>query len=158
MPHPPIIKAGDIYIRWIAVYVGCLDFLIITIILTATDRHMCDLVNLATEAHGCRVLGASSSQNPTLHPPSTLISPSSTGVWISRQGLPQSVTLSREEVDVACKNISEVGFVCAHDYDTNPQSIEIWVSKDAECAENGQFVHWETIELKRKRGKQVFSI
>jgi hypothetical protein len=64
--------------------------------------------------------------------------PSIQCIWNSGEGLPQYLTISLEKVNYQYSHIAEVGFYCWHDYETNPQTIELEVAESP----HDKFVLW----------------
>lgn len=75
-------------------------------------------------------------------------------IWYSGEGLPQFLTISLEKVEVRYSHISKVGFYCWHDYETNPQTIEIEVAQSS----GDKLVLWAELRLELQKGHQYFNI
>ncbi|EAR94425.2 hypothetical protein TTHERM_00046540 (macronuclear) [Tetrahymena thermophila SB210] len=108
-------------------------------------------VNYCTEQNGARISQWSSYTNKC-HPQNLLNSVRST-IWMSEEGLPQSVVVDLSNLQQKPRYFKCVGFDCWHDYSTNPAVIEISVSTDG-----SNFVTWATLRAELKAGVQLFSI
>ena len=86
------------------------------------------MINIGLKKYGAKVIKASSSANEILHPPANILDEDRDTVWCSGEGLPQHLIITLEHVDLHYVNITCIGFLCQHDYETNPKNIEIWIS------------------------------
>ncbi|KAL4471680.1 hypothetical protein ABPG74_008573 [Tetrahymena malaccensis] len=107
--------------------------------------------NYCTESNGARISQWSSYSNKC-HPQNLLNSIRS-NIWMSEEGLPQSVVVDLTNLQERPRYFKCVGFDCWHDYSTNPAVIEISVSTDG-----SNFVTWATLRAELKAGVQLFSI
>lgn len=59
---------------------------------------MMDWVNIANPKYNCQILHVSSTHDEVIHPPEAILSEGTEHVWVSGEGLPQTITLSLEKV------------------------------------------------------------
>ncbi|EAR88232.2 hypothetical protein TTHERM_00023910 (macronuclear) [Tetrahymena thermophila SB210] len=109
-------------------------------------------INFISEQNNAKVISCSSELKNAQA--ANIISANRKSIWMTEEGMPQSVIIDISKLADRPKFFKCVAFDCWHDYKTNPSIIEFLVSTD----NVKEYITWSTIYLELKEGLQVFQI
>ncbi|KAL4473196.1 hypothetical protein ABPG72_015577 [Tetrahymena utriculariae] len=109
-------------------------------------------INFISEQNNAKVISCSSELKNAQA--ANIISTNRKNIWMTEEGMPQSVIIDISKLADRPKFFKCVAFDCWHDYKTNPSIIEFLVSTD----NVKEYITWSTIYLELKEGLQVFQI
>ncbi|CDW77626.1 UNKNOWN [Stylonychia lemnae] len=110
-----------------------------------------DSLNYLIQDNLAKIVQTSSFVNGC-HPSNLFVSDQNT-LWMSENGMPQTVVIDISNLKTKAKFYQCFGFYCSHAYSSNPSLINLFVSKDGI-----QFKHWTSLNPVFKEGRQLFAI
>jgi hypothetical protein len=105
--------------------------------------------NLLTSSNGASIFSYSSSKGRS--EASSILS-SEKGVWVSEEGLPQSLTIDISHLNFH-PDINFFGWFCWHSYSSNPSLVELHVA-----SKEDSFTRWGVFQAQLSTKPQIFSI
>lgn len=109
------------------------------------------VVNFARALNGAAVTECSSYTFRC--PPHHVLRDDMKSLWLSQEGLPQSIVIDLSQLHVRPRNYYWFGWTCWHAYSSNPAVVELYASEDGEHYKKLAQLHGKFVE-----GAQYFPI